>query len=132
MVISLCTRPALGLASFFRFIQMASNNNADMLWHDDGHSITLRINRSELEVLSITCPKSDDRKCASEEHDCVVEYYIHRFGMECNAGVCPAAENIPICWTLLGDQKNLDLAQVWFMPKTDELFSAWLIATKNP
>jgi hypothetical protein len=51
--------------------------------------------------------------------------------MECNAGVCPAAENIPICWTLLGDHKNLDLAQVWFMPKTDDLFSAWLIATKN-
>jgi hypothetical protein len=33
---------------------------------------------------------------------------------------------------MLGDPKNLDLAQVWFMPKTDELFSAWLIATKKP
>ena len=111
---------------------MAKNDNSDMLWHDDGHSITLRIHRSELEVSSTTCPKDADRKCLSDEHDCVVEYYIQRFGMECNAGVCPAAEHIQICWTLLGDPKNLDLAQVWFMPKTDELFSAWLIATKKP
>ena len=102
-----------------------------MLWHDDGHSITLRINRSELEVLSITCPKSDDRKCASEEHDCVVEYYIHRFGMECNAGVCPATENMEICWTSVGSEHDVDSMQLWFMPINDDVFGAWL-NTKKP
>jgi hypothetical protein len=110
---------------------MTKENNPDMVWHDDGHSIELRINKSELEIIAIRCPGGDDRKCLHEESGCIVDYYLYRYGMECNAGTCPAAKDINICWTFIGDKKNLDMAQVWFMPKTDDLFSAWLISKQG-
>ena len=108
-----------------------TNNKFEMMWHDDGHSIRLRINKSELEIMEVSCPGLPDRKCAHDEHECVVKYFTDRFGMECNAGMCPASEVLDICWTIRGNTRDLDLCQVWFMPKTDELFSAWLIASKR-
>lgn len=112
---------------------MASKHTieSEMIWHDDGHKVSLRINKSELEVTSVYCPMKDDRKCRHEEADCVVEYFVLRYGMECNAGVCSASDTLEICWTYLGEQRYIDMGQVWFMPKTDEMFSAWLIAKKN-
>lgn len=103
----------------------------DIVWHDDGHVISVRINKSELEVTGIRCPGLPDSLCADEDYGCLVTHYVNRFGMECNAGVCPASENLEVCWTLIGDRRNLDLAQVWFIPKTDETFAAWLITKKN-
>jgi antibiotic biosynthesis monooxygenase (ABM) superfamily enzyme len=46
--------------------------------------------------------------------------------MECNAGTCPPQEFLEICWTLVGDKKNVDASQVWFMPLADDVFAAWL------
>jgi len=102
----------------------------DMLWHNDGHEITLRINKSELEIIEIKCPNSESGDCWDSTHGCLVEWYVSRYGMECNAGSCPASEKILLCWTIIGDSRNLDAAQLWFMPTTDETFAAWLTATK--
>ncbi len=90
----------------------------------------LRINKSELEVLHVECP-TPDGECFTEEYGCIVKWFIHRFGMECNAGSCPPEEIIEICWTIVGDKKNPDSAQVWFMPMKDDVFSAWLISQEN-
>ena len=110
---------------------MDQTNRFEMMWHDDGHSLRLRINKSELEIMEVVCPDANDRKCFHDEFDCVVKYFVNRFGMECNAGMCPASEKLDICWTILGNKRDLDLCQIWFMPKTDELFAAWLIASKG-
>ena len=108
-----------------------NDSHQDMIWHDDGHTVSLRINRAELEVVEVSCPQAPDKKCNHDEFGCIVQYFIYRYGMECNAGSCLPTPQIEICWTLLGDPKNIDMSQVWFMPKTDELFSAWLIAKKS-
>jgi len=67
-----------------------------MTWNDDGHSIQLRLSKSELEIT----------------------------------GISPA-ESIDICWTLIGDSRVIEECQLWFMPKSDEVFSAWLETKKN-
>jgi hypothetical protein len=97
-----------------------------MTWNDDGHSIQLRLSKSELEITGITCPNRDTGNCNDPVHGCVVTYFIRRFGLECNAGTCPPAESIDICWTLIGDSRVIEECQLWFMPKSDEVFSAWL------
>lgn len=103
-----------------------------MMWFDDGHRLRLQINRSELEITEIICPRTDGRQCKHDRHDCVVEYFLSRYGFECNAGVCPGTELLDICWTLLGDASgDIEASQVWFMPNTDEMFSAWLVSKKN-
>lgn len=103
-----------------------NTSSQDMLWHNDGHEITLKINKSELEILEIKCPHKTPKDCWDESQGCLVEWFISRFGMECNAGTCPASESIKLCWTIVGDIRNLDAAQLWFMPTTDETFAAWL------
>jgi hypothetical protein len=102
---------------------------SEQFWHNDGHKITLQINRSELDILHTECP-GGDAECMSEEYGCVVRWFIERFGMECNAGSCAPDEVLEICWTLIGDKRNIDSSQVWFMPVKDDIFVAWL-TTQN-
>ncbi len=103
---------------------------AEQFWHNDGHKIMLRINRAELEVLHVECPGGES-ECMTDEYGCIVSWFVHRFGMECNAGSCTPEEIIEICWTLVGDKRNIDASQVWFMPLKDDVFSAWLTTQTN-
>ena len=58
---------------------MEQTNRFEMMWHDDGHSLRLRINKSELEIMEVICPDLPGKKCFHEEHDCVVKYFVNRF-----------------------------------------------------
>lgn len=109
---------------------MAKNQEIEQLWHDDGHSIFLRINKAELEVLEAKCPHEGPKECKNMAGDCVVTWFINRFGMECNGGICPPSEILEISWTIIGDVNDFESCQVWFMPKTDEIFAAWLASNK--
>jgi len=97
-----------------------------MKWHDDGHYIRLRIWKSELEIMEVHCPHEEGGECKDPVYGCLVKHFINRFGLDCNAGTCPAAEKIDLCWTIIGDTRNVEECQLWFMPKTDEVFAAWL------
>lgn len=99
-----------------------------MMWHNDGHKIQIRINRSEVDIVEVLCPNGDSGACHSAYEGCLVQWFIDRYGLDCNAGSCPASEFIQICWTVSGDQRDLDSCQLWFMPVTDETFQAWLIS----
>ena len=107
---------------------MSSN---EMVWHNDGHILTLKIVKSELEVIDIFCPAKEDSECTDEQNGCVVKWFINRFGMECNAGSCLAEPNMEICWTVQGNLRDMDSSQLWFMPINDEVFSAWLTTKKS-
>lgn len=100
---------------------------AEQFWHNDGHKLILRINKAELEVLFVECP-GEGSECMTEDYGCIVRWFIDRFGMECNAGSCAPEEKMGICWTLVGDKKNIDSSQVWIMPLKDDVFSEWLIS----
>lgn len=102
-----------------------------MTWHDDGHYISLRISKADLEITDIHCPESDGAKCRDTLYGCVVQHFVGRYGLDCNAGTCPATEKMDICWTLVGDERIIEECQLWFMPKSDEVFSAWLQTIKN-
>ena len=112
----------------------------DMEWHNDGHTVTLRLNKSELEVLEVTCPSDNGGPCASDGRSsassdglgCIVQYFIRRFGMECNIGVCPPEEIMAICWAMVGDKRDPDAAQLWFVPDNDEVFYAWMTQSSDP
>ncbi|CAB4155367.1 hypothetical protein UFOVP658_4 [uncultured Caudovirales phage] len=103
---------------------------SDQYWHNDGHKITLQINRAEIEVLHIECPGGES-ECITEDYGCIVRWFIERFGMECNAGSCAPEEVLEICWTIVGNKRNIDAAQVWFMPMKDDVFAAWMISQSN-
>jgi hypothetical protein len=107
---------------------MSKHEELQQVWHNDGHKIELRINKAELEVLSTLCPHEDSAACKNMAGDCVVTWFINRFGMECNGGICPPVEFLDISWTIVGDINNFDSCQVWFMPLTDDIFSAWMIS----
>lgn len=106
------------------------NLETEQIWHNDGHKIVLRINKSELEVVEIFCPNDEklDGECKADNAECIVRWFVSRYGMECNGGLCPAQENVEISWTLVGDIRNPDASQLWFMPLKDEIFQAWLVS----
>jgi len=102
----------------------------EMTWHNDGHSLSLRLNKSELEITEIFCPNSPDRKCGDDDF-CVVDYFINRYGFDCNIGVCAPNGTMEICWSLAGDPDNPDESQLWFVPINDEVFYAWMTSKAN-
>jgi hypothetical protein len=66
---------------------MIKVDDGEMLWHNDGHSISLRINKSDVEILEILCPTGRAGECHHERVGCVVKYFIGRFGLDCNFGL---------------------------------------------
>lgn len=98
----------------------------EMIWHNDGHVIHLRVDRSEVKIVSTDCPNKEDSACRLPSGDCAVQYFVNLYGFDCNAGACDAAESIQICWTIGGNIYDLDACQLWFMPIDDTTFQAWV------
>ena len=124
--------PVLKLANdeFDYHLDMSSGHTTsqnEMFWHNDGHVLTLQINKSELDVISILCPHKDgEGECHDPYNGCIVRFFVNRYGLECNAGSCPATPEMQICWTLVGDKRIAEECQLWFMPLNDDVFAAWL------
>ena len=99
----------------------------EVAWNNDGHKISLRLNKAELEVAEIECPHEDDDEapCRSDL-GCVVSYFIAVYGLECNIGVCAPEEQMEICWCLQGNFGDVETGQLWFVPIKDEVFYAWM------
>ena len=100
----------------------------EVAWNNDGHKISLRLNKSELEVSQIECPHDtgDDEAPCRSDFGCVVSYFITLYGLECNIGVCPPEADMEICWCRQGSFKDIDTGQLWFVPVKDEVFYAWM------
>lgn len=105
---------------------MVAVNDSEMLWHNDGHAIYLRLNKTEVEIFGIDCPNSPAGPCHNDRYGCIVKHFIGIYGLECNVGVCPAREKLQICWSLVGDKYDTDSSQLWFVPLEDEAFHSWL------
>lgn len=101
--------------------------DGEVRWHDDGHRLALELNRSELVVTTVVCPKDGvpDAPCQHPRWGCVVDYFVSRFGLECHVGVCVPSDEIRVAWALVGDQVDLDAAQVWVISTSDDIFAAW-------
>jgi hypothetical protein len=106
-------------------------NDSEMLWHNDGHLITLHINKSDVEIVDIFCPFGHSGECHTDRFGCIVTHFVGRFGLDCNVGTCAARETLQICWSLVGDSYDPEASQLWFVPLDDEVFQAWLISKSN-
>lgn len=100
-------------------------------WHNDGHSINIMLQKSVFVIDSVYCPNSGkDGDCFSDVlGGCFVEWFLNRYGFECNVGVVPAAPNLEIAWTrVMESPHDPEMWQVWVIPSTDEVFAAWMQA----
>jgi hypothetical protein len=102
------------------------------VWRNDGHAIYLQLNRSELSIQITICPGGEDRECKVGKFDCIVEWFLDRYGLDCNVGVSEVASEMQIAWTMQGDTDDVDLCQVWVIPVQDEAFAAWLTTQTTP
>lgn len=110
-----------------------SMNTAEMIWHDDNHRLVLQIIKSELKILLTICPHKDEETapCRHPDAACIVEWFISRYGFDCNVGVCSPMPELEIAWSFVGDMhREIEAGQVWIIPKNDEAFAAWLISQK--
>lgn len=103
----------------------------EIVWHNDGHSINLTINKSNIVVSSVICPGHEDRACKVGQFTCIVTWFLDVYGLECNVGICEASPTVEIAWSAVGDFDDPQLCQVWVIPINDEAFSAWLV-TQTP
>jgi len=105
-------------------------NESELVWNNDGHSVDLRIEKNELIVTGFNCPNSETgSECRKHSTECIVEWFVHRFGLECNVGVCEPTSQMKIAWAITGEpQLGFDMCQVWIIPTADEFFSAWVLA----
>lgn len=100
--------------------------NETTVWHSDGHSIYMVLNRNELEIQVVSCPGHDGRECEIGKFDCIVDWFLDRYGLDCNVGVSEVDSTMEIAWSVQGDTSDPDTCQVWVIPIADEAFSAWL------
>jgi hypothetical protein len=94
----------------------------DMVWHKDGHSLTLQISKENLVVLDVSCSGG----VCQHKVGCIVQWFVRRYGFDCNVGVCDPERVLEIAWMVAGDPDDVETCQVWFIPVKDEAFSAWL------
>lgn len=99
------------------------NMTDEIVWHADGHVVHLELNKAELNVVTVTCPKTGE--CEHEETSCIVAWFLTRFGLDCHVGVCPPEAEMSIAWALSGDRRDLDAAQVWVISTADDMWQAW-------
>lgn len=110
---------------------MTNTTNEDMVWHNDGHAMHLRLEKSVISLVEVDCPGTD--ACRHEYVGCIVKFFLMRFGLECNVGIADPAGKMPIAWTAIGDTRDPDYCQVWVIPLDDEAFAAWLMTVDvNP
>lgn len=104
---------------------MTNTVNDSMVWHNDGHAIHLRLEKSTVSVVDVECPGVPE--CQHDYVGCLVKFFAMRFGLECNVGIADPAGRMGIAWTVVGDPRDIDLCQVWIIPIDDEAFAAWLM-----
>lgn len=96
----------------------------ELVWHNDGHVIHLMLQGPEVVIQEVSCP--GDGECHLNDV-CVVDYFTNRYGFECNIGSCAPSGQMEICWALAGStDRDIDEAQLWFVPVDDEVFYAWM------
>lgn len=110
---------------------MSDTKSQEMVWHNDGHVMHLELRQSEVIVTHVTCPGGDKPACEHPQVGCIVDWFLLRFGLECNTGVSAIESDMTVAWTVSGDSSLVDECQVWVMPVNDEAFAAWLI-TQGP
>lgn len=103
-----------------------------MIWHNDGHKISLVLDKAEVVIRSVICPHGTDSDAPCfgiVPNQCVVEHFLSRYGFDCNVGVAPVAPEMEVAWTIVGEPRyDVELCQVWVIPTTDEFFAAWLVS----
>jgi hypothetical protein len=103
-----------------------------MRWHQDGHSFKVVMDKSMILITEFHCPnRLDEGAPCKLEGECVVERFATEYGFDCNVGVSEINGVVSIAWTLIGDTKDRDACQVWFIPTDDEFFAAWAASQKE-
>lgn len=102
---------------------------ADIMWHDDGHTMYLELHRAELQVLTVNCPGG---ACAHPEVGCVVQYFVGEYGLDCHVGICPADAEMSIAWSLVGNPREIEACQVWVISVRDDMWQAFADAQRDP
>lgn len=104
-----------------------------MVWHNDHHAIHLRLDKDQLTITQVDCPgeNHETTPACGGVNDCIVSWFLLRFGLECNVGIAPPSAVMPIAWSVVGDATDLDNCQVWIIPIEDEAFAAWLMSVEN-
>lgn len=113
---------------------MVTADLRELVWHDDGHGIYLRIEKDKITVNPAPCPHSRSEESACYHRGvsgCMVEYFVQMYGLEVNEGICPPSEEMEVAWAFHGDLYDIDASQVWIIPKADEDFAAWLVAERQ-
>jgi len=101
----------------------------ELLWHDDGHQIYLRLEKSLVRVSPMDCPfqEAPDAACYHVGiSGCSVKYFVQMYGLDVNVGVADPVAEMPISWAIQGDAYSIDHTQVWIIPNSDTQFAAFL------
>lgn len=107
---------------------MAEAFEQEAVWHNDGHSISLKFKGTELVVTPNPCPyeSHEERYCSHEDTRCLFEYFVSLYGAECNMGEADAQPSMEVAWAVLGNTRFLDESQLWFIPVDDDAFASFL------
>jgi len=106
----------------------------ELQWNVDGHRLILTVNKSEVTVIPNICPHGNapDSPCYHAGiESCLVNYFIHNYGLETNHGIVRADENIEIAWAMSGSPWDIDLVEFHMMPVADAHFADWLASVSE-
>lgn len=104
---------------------------AETVWNDDGHTLFMVLNQSQLEIQQVHCPNGPTGDCQHSEIGCIVQWFVGRFGLDCHVGVAPPEEFMRIAWSWSGSRIDPDASQVWIMSTKDEFYSAWAASQRD-
>lgn len=107
-----------------------ATNQQEMVWHQDGHRISLMLTRATLSISTITCPHPTG-ECQNARVGCVVSWFLMRYGLDCHVGQASPTPEMEIAWTLVGDPYDIEACQVWVISVDDPLFGSWAVSQQD-
>lgn len=103
----------------------------ELVWHNDGHILTLTLSKETVRVGVLACPhgEKEGSPCYHQgTNGCIVKYFINMYGLEVNIGEVEASHHIEIAWSKEGSDWDIDLVNFVVMPLNDPTFKDWLEA----
>jgi hypothetical protein len=107
-----------------------SVGQSDMIWHQDGHKVSLMLTRANLLISTVSCPDAKG-ECHNERVGCVVTWFLMRYGLDCHVGQASPMPELEIAWTLVGDQFDIEACQVWVISIDDPLYGSWAVSQSD-
>ena len=102
----------------------------DLVWHNDAHTVSFRVERHQIRVRPGPCPHRDMSEAAPcwhrEAGGCLVGHHIRHYDMwGCEGEADVDGPSMRMAWAWSGSEWDIGQGVFYWLPASDERFAGF-------